>query len=87
MTQKEIILINALNRSGLDNSMWGVNSENLDSKVLYGTEVYVELPPHIYVYRTIDFIPEIDMSVMRPDMTLVDNYGSYIDLYFIDINL
>lgn len=85
MTQKEIILINALNRSGLDNSMWGVNSKNSDSKVLYGTEEYVELPPHIFVYRTFDYIPAIDMSVMRPDMTLVDDYRSYIDIYFIDI--
>lgn len=85
MTEKEIKLINALNRSGLDNSMWGISSEKFDSKVLYGTKEYVELPPHIYVYRTIDFIPEINMSVMRPDMTLVDNYGSYIDIYFIDI--
>ena len=85
MTEKEIKLINALNRSGLDYSMWGVNSENLDSKVLYGTEEYVELPPHIYVYRTFNYIPAIDMGVMRPDMTLVDNYRSYIDIYFIDI--
>lgn len=83
MTEREITIIDRLNRLGVDNAMWGVVSHDgrLTSE-LHGTDQHVTVPAHIYVHREDPKHAALDPDV-QPDATLISRDGSVIDLYFI----
>lgn len=83
MTEREITIIDRLNRLGVDNAMWGVVSQDgwLTSE-LHGTDQHVTVPAHIYVHREDPKHAALDPDV-QPDATLISRDGSVIDLYFI----
>ena len=82
MTEREITIIDRLNRLGVDNTMWGVVSQDgwLTSE-LHGTDQHVTVPAHIYVHREDPKHAALDPDV-HPDATLISSSG-VIDLYFI----
>lgn len=82
MTEREITIIDRLNRLGVDNTMWGVVSHDgwLTSE-LHGTDQHVTVPAHIYVHREDPKHAALDPDV-KPDATLISSSG-VIDLYFI----
>ena len=83
MTEREITIIDRLNRLGVDNAMWGVVSHDgwLTSE-LHGTDQHVAVSAHIYVHREDPKHAALDPDV-QPDATLISRDGSVIDLYFI----
>lgn len=87
MTQKEINIINAISRSEMDNSMWGISNrtDSMDVRHLYGAENHRVVPPHIYVYRSDVNELNIPVTVEAPDFTVQDEWGNVIDLYFMDM--
>lgn len=87
MTQKEIRLIDTINREGLDNFMCGIETCNHsnDTRYMYGTEQHRNIPPHIYIYRRKNDKPIICVEVVAPDALIVNKNGLVIDLYFIEM--
>lgn len=81
MTQNEIVIINAINREGLDNSMWGITSEERDTAHYFGTLERKIIPPSIYVYREPDGEP-LNCGI-TPNHTCTDSEGSTIDIYYL----
>lgn len=76
-------LIDAINREGIDNSVWGVCSDIEDTKNFFGAKESIELQgQHIYIYRYPDtyfaFIKEDVCG--RPVHTLTIEDG-FIDIY------
>ena len=52
MTEREITIIDRLNRLGVDNTMWGVvRNDGWLTNELHGTDQHVTVPAHIYVHR------------------------------------
>jgi len=80
MTQKEIEIINAINCNGLDNMYWGIGKA-CDIYGQYGACDHSEVPAHIYIYRDED--EGSIFGLIEPDFTLLDRFGSIIDLYYI----
>ena len=53
MTQKEYSIIATINEEGLNNRMWGMNSETADANSYYGCVASGRtqaIPPCIYIY-------------------------------------
>jgi hypothetical protein len=85
MTQENFNLIDAINCSGIDNSVWGCLSEIESTKQHFGTidDIAIERM-FIYVYRDENnesFIPKTTPSLT---LKLEEEWGSgSIDIYYI----
>lgn len=49
MKQNEFELINAINREGLDSSLWGLCGSDVNASA-YDEKFDEMLPPHLYIY-------------------------------------
>ena len=84
MTSREIALLERINQSGIDNTMWGiVREDGLLTGELHGADQNIVVPAHIYIHRE-DSCVAVGDPVVQPSATIYREDGDTIDLYFID---
>ena len=72
METKEFEVIDAINRDGMDSSLWGLCREEVNASV-YEKQFRGVLPPHIYVYGSDDEVYGYEL-----DRLLKDGYDEKI---------
>lgn len=61
MTQNEFKLIDAINKDGMANTLWGLCSSDVNASV-YGDGFDEMLPPHLYIYGDDDGVYGSDLE-------------------------
>lgn len=81
MKQETFNLFDAINREGIDNSVWGLGSDIKSTKEYFGTDEELAIPGQfVYVYHDKDDSFAFIDKVAMPSMTLHAD-GALVDIY------